>query len=146
MPTEPPLMSRADIIRKLAWLRYAPDNGRGKARKLPLKRVAEMAGLNRVSVYRVLWTGRISDRSREALSLVLDMLQTGGDVVSRSPEQSPALPQDRLVRASDWNEWARCRSCGGRRFSPVIMNGAKWFFCNGCLPPGQYPALGARAC
>jgi hypothetical protein len=62
----------------------------------------------------------------------------------RQPPDPLPAPQDKLVRASDWNEWARCRTCAGRWFSPVLMNGSKWYFCDGCLPPAQYPALGAR--
>jgi hypothetical protein len=65
------LMSASEIVRELRRLRYDPANGRGKARKVPLKRIAEQAGVHRMTVYRIIWGGRISDKSRVALSLVL---------------------------------------------------------------------------
>jgi hypothetical protein len=144
-PAEPPLMSSADVVRALTWLRYAPANGRGRGRKTAIKAVAEAAGVNRVTLYRIIQTGQISEKSREALSPVLAMFETGAGLVPRPPD--PHLPrQDKLVRASDWKEGSRCRNCGGIGFSPVIMNGTNWYFCDDCLPPTQYPAVGARAC
>jgi hypothetical protein len=132
-----------EIIRRLRSLRYSSENRanvRG-GRKTPLKLLAELAGLHRVTLYRAFWYGRLSERSRAALSPVL-IMHTGEGLLPRPPDPPP--PQDKLVRAADRNEGSRCRTCGGRRFSPVIMNEAKWFFCDGCLPPAQYPALGAR--
>jgi hypothetical protein len=67
-----------EIVRRLRLLRYDPDNRasvRG-GRKIPLKRVAEMAGLHRATLYRGIFEGRISDKTRKALSPVLIMLQT----------------------------------------------------------------------
>ena len=78
MPTEPPLMSEANLIRQLRTLRHSPDNRasvRG-GRKIPLRHVAEMAGLHRATLYRAIMENRISNKSREALSPVLTMLQT----------------------------------------------------------------------
>ena len=134
----PPLISASEIVRELTRLCYDPANGRGKGRKVPIKRIAEQAGVHRATLYRIIRDRRISDKSREALSPVLVMLQT-------APVRSHP-PQAKLVRAADYGEWCPCLTCGGIGFSPVMMNEAKWFFCNGCLPPGQYPALGARAC
>lgn len=131
-----------EITRWLRLLCYSPDNRanvRG-GRKVPLTRVAEMAGLHRCTLYRTILSGRISERSRAALSPVL-IMQTGDGL---SPAPADPTPQEKLVRVEDWNERSRCRTCGGRRFSPVIMNEAKWFFCDGCLPSTQYSALGAR--
>jgi hypothetical protein len=67
------LLSAEEITRQLRTLRYSPDNRarvRG-GRKEPLKRIAEQAGVHRATLYRIIWGGRISDKSREALSLVL---------------------------------------------------------------------------
>jgi len=134
-------MREAEVVRRLRLLRYGPDNRasvRG-GRKIPLKRVAELADLHRVTLYRAIFEGRISDETREALSPVLIMLQTDTGAVSRPP----GPPQNKMVRSQDWNELSRCSTCGGWQFSPVLMSGAKWHFCDGCLPPSQYPALGA---
>ena len=63
--------SASEIIRELRRLRYDPANGRGRGRKLPLKRIAEQTGVHRATLYRVIRSGRVSDKSRAALSLVL---------------------------------------------------------------------------
>jgi hypothetical protein len=71
-------LSEQDIIRRLRLLRHDPQNradSRG-GRKIPLRWVAEMAGLDRATLYRAIWSGRISEKSRAALSPVLIMLQT----------------------------------------------------------------------
>jgi DNA-binding phage protein len=70
-------MTDAEIIAVLRQLRFDPANGRGKARVVPLKRIAEQAGVNRALLYRAINEGRLSDSSREALSPVLIMLQSG---------------------------------------------------------------------
>ena len=141
-PDNPLFMGEAEIVRELRLLRNddanrAPVRG---GRKVPLIRVAKMAGLHRVTLYRAIMQGRISDKSQEALSRALIMLQKDTGAVSRPP----GPPQDKIVRSQDWNELSRCRTCGGWQFSPVLMNSTKWYFCDGCLPPEHYPALGAR--
>jgi hypothetical protein len=143
-PDNPLFMREAEIVRRLRLLRYddanrAPVRG---GRKVPLIRVAKMAGLHRVTLYRAIFEGRISDKTRKALSRSLIMLQA--QMKTGAVSHPPDPPQDKIVRSQDWNELSRCRSCGGWRFSPVIMNGTKWHFCDGCLPPEHYPALGAR--
>jgi hypothetical protein len=67
--------SDQEIVRRLRVLRYSPDNRaavRG-GRKIPLKRVAEMAGVHRVTLYRAILKGQLSGKSRVALSPVLMM-------------------------------------------------------------------------
>jgi hypothetical protein len=79
-PVNKPLfLSEEEIIRRLRLLCNDPDNRasvRG-GRKIPLMWVAEMAGLHRTTLYRAMMDGRLSERSREALSPVLIMLQKG---------------------------------------------------------------------
>jgi hypothetical protein len=126
--------------------------------RVPLAVVASLAQLSRQTLYEVLHevlrgtSGVMSEATQARLSAVISEIEDGTIKIRRrgqrwevdcGPDPSPP-PQDKLVRAADWNEWSRCRTCGGGWFSPVIMNGAKWFFCDGCLPPVQYPALGAR--
>ena len=68
-----------EVIRRLRFLRDDLENRanvRG-GRKIPIRWVAQMAGLDRATLYRAIWYGRISERSRAALSPVLVMLQTG---------------------------------------------------------------------
>ena len=133
-----------EISRRLQSLRYdlrnrVPVRGR---RKISIAYIARMAGLHRATLYRVMH-GRVSEKSRASLSPLL-ITHAGEGLLPRPRDPLPP-PQDKLVRATDWNEWSRCRTCGGRQFSPVIMNEAKWFFCDGCLPQEQYPTLGARS-
>jgi hypothetical protein len=69
-------LTAAEIVRELRRLRHDPANGRGKARKVPIRRIAAQAGLSRASLYRAINEGLLSDNSREALSPVLTtMLQ-----------------------------------------------------------------------
>jgi hypothetical protein len=68
-------LTAAEIVRELKRLCHDPANGRGKGRKVPLKWIAEQAGVNRARLYRIMSDGRVSDSSREALSPVLIMLQ-----------------------------------------------------------------------
>ena len=65
------LMSGSEIVRELDKLYYDPANGRGRGRKVPIKRVAEQAGVHRATLYRIIRKGRVSENSRVALSLVL---------------------------------------------------------------------------
>jgi hypothetical protein len=45
-------------------------------------------------------------------------------------------PQDRIVRAVDFVQWARCRHCGGGRYTFVTLHGVgpQWWLCDGCMP------------
>ena len=75
-PTNTSQLSEEEIIRQLRMLRYSPDNRaavRG-GRKIPLRHIAEMAGLHRASLYRAMMENRISDKSRAALSRVLHFM------------------------------------------------------------------------
>jgi hypothetical protein len=64
-------LSASEIVHELRHLRFDPENGRGKGRKVPLKRIAEQARLHRATLYRAIIENRLSDKSREALSPVL---------------------------------------------------------------------------
>jgi hypothetical protein len=68
-------LTAAEIVRELRRLRHDPANGRGKGRVVPIKWVAEQAGVNRARIYRAIREGRISDSSQAALSPVLLMLR-----------------------------------------------------------------------
>jgi hypothetical protein len=71
-------LTAQEIIRRLRLLCNDPENRasvRG-GRKTPLLHIAELAGLHRVTLYRAIWSGRLSEKSREALAPVLNMLQT----------------------------------------------------------------------
>jgi hypothetical protein len=78
MQAKQPPLGESEIIRELRRLRHDPANGRGKGRKVPIRRIAEQAGVHRATLYRAIVEGRISDKSCEALSpVLLFMSQTG---------------------------------------------------------------------
>lgn len=58
------------------------------------------------------------------------------------PERTP-LPQPVLLLREDYNYWARCKSCGGRRFVAVKINSTPHACCIDCLPPKLYGSVGA---
>jgi hypothetical protein len=62
-------------------------------------------------------------------------------IVRSTPPNPLPFPQDKLVRAADWDEWARCRTCGGQRWSSIFMNSSNWFACSQCIPKFQWPAI-----
>ena len=71
------LLSADEIIRWLRLLCYSPDNRalvRG-GRKIAIKYVAWLANLHRATLYRAITSGRISEKTREALSPVLILLK-----------------------------------------------------------------------
>ena len=71
-------LSEEEIIRQLRIFRYAPENraARRGGRAVPLKFIAELAGFNRRTLYRLIMGGPVSLRSRSVLSRVLIMLQS----------------------------------------------------------------------
>lgn len=48
-----------------------------------------------------------------------------------------------LNETDEWSLFSRCRTCGNNRYLPIIMNEENYAACYHCLPPSQYPALGA---
>jgi hypothetical protein len=70
-----PIMSASEIVRELRRLRHDPANGRGRGRLVPLKWIAEQAGVDRARIYRIIREGRVSSSSRDVLSPVLIMLR-----------------------------------------------------------------------
>jgi hypothetical protein len=75
MRNESPLMNQRDIVRELRLLRYDPANGRGRGRRIPINYIAKVAGLHRVTLYRAIMSGFLSEKSRSALSRALIMSQ-----------------------------------------------------------------------
>jgi hypothetical protein len=142
------LLSEREIVRALWMYRY------DRRRRVPIKALAEACQLHRSVLYDAMLTGRVSERARAILSTVIGWIADGRlrfqrvgqvwDPDYRFPPDPLPPPQPRLVRAADFVEWSRCQSCGSLWFSPVVMNGAPWFFCDGCLPEAQWPAVGAR--
>jgi hypothetical protein len=125
-----------------------------RSRRVPVAVIARMADVSRETAYQAA-RGRMSETTRKRLSAVLSWIESGelrffrrgqvweGDY--RTPPDPLPPPQDRAVRVEDWNEWACCRSCGGRWFSRVVIPGrGTMYVCDNCLPQSQWSAIGAR--
>jgi hypothetical protein len=133
------LLSERQIVRALWMYRY------DRQRRVPIKALAEACQLHRSVLYDAMLTGRVSERARAILSTVIGWIaddrlrfRRAGQVWEpdyRTPPDPLPWPQPRLVRAEDWNEWARCGSCGGWRYTRVTLHGAaaEYYLCDGCL-------------
>lgn len=148
LPSRDRCGEEADIIRALR--RYSSDPDLRGERRVPIAAVASMCGLSRETVYQAM-RGVMSGTTRAVLLAVIRQIDGGGIRFFRvgqewrfcEPPDPLPPPQPRLVRAADWNEWARCQSCGGWRYTRVTMHGAEWHMCDGCLP-WQTAGMGAR--
>jgi hypothetical protein len=61
-----------------------------------------------------------------------------------TPPAKMPLAQGPFVLRADYNWWARCRACQGRRFAPVTIYGCNHVVCFDCMPPHAYASLGAK--
>lgn len=91
----------------------------------------------------------ISERTCAMLAPVIAAVENGrlkfvgGLPVWRiEPAPRPA-PLPKLVLREDWRDWTLCRSCGGNRWAPVAIFAREHAACWFCIPPDQWPALGA---
>lgn len=67
-------------------------------------------------------------------------------IVRREPPERMPPPQDKITRADEWNEWARCRTCAGIDWLPAYPERARpVMVCSFCVPLSQFPALGFAA-
>lgn len=49
----------------------------------------------------------------------------------------------KLVAESFWTLWSRCLSCDHNQFLPMTIDGKPYVACYHCIPPSQYPQIGA---
>jgi hypothetical protein len=119
----------------------------GKGR-VPLAQFAALVELSRPTVYKAM-RGELSEKHRARLSAVLRAIRDGiltferrgqwWQTVWHEPPDVLPSPQDKLMRESEWNKWARCRTCGGRSWNPVLRAGRQaWVACGSCIPEDQY--------
>jgi hypothetical protein len=131
--------------------------GRLGERVIPVQCIANLARLH-VSVVEDARLGVMTETVRAALSHVIEGIESGRvrfvrnrerhgprwSVEYHDPPARPPQPQDKLTRAGDWVEWARCRNCGGQGWRSVVIAGAFWYACRDCIGPDSLPAMGAR--
>jgi hypothetical protein len=130
--------------------------------RVPIACIAKAAGLSRETLYVAMNTGEASEETCAALAPVLKEIAAGALGFERSgqhwqpvelmppadelvrQQQSGTLGyQDRMVRAGDWQPGRQCCTCRCGQYTQVIMHGALWYFCNGCLP-WQTAGMGAQ--
>lgn len=58
--------------------------------------------------------------------------------------QSPPPVLRRIARLAQWSLFARC-TCGSNQWLPVVIDNAEHVCCYRCLPPSQFPSIGAKA-
>jgi hypothetical protein len=154
-----------EVVRRLrgCMLKYCED----RSRRSPFTAIAGMADVTPKLLYLiVLGRRRLTESVRKRLSAVLLDIESGALRFFRRGWQwfseyreprdgrpsplyptpaPPPPPQDRMVGAVDYVDGARCRSCQGWRFSPVVIPGRSMVFvCDNCLPESQWPAIGAQ--
>jgi hypothetical protein len=100
-------------------------------RNVPVKRLAKLIGeIEGGSV--VFWRVHVNTRGAppyEAFRLT-------------RPETA-LFRQTPLLDRCDYDWWARCKACGGRRFAPVVIAGREEAACFDCTPPQMYASIGA---
>lgn len=56
---------------------------------------------------------------------------------------APQRPQPSMVERAAYRYWAPCRSCGGRRYAVIDLQGLPHAACFACVPPLEYRSFGA---
>jgi hypothetical protein len=144
-------MLRTEIARRLTLFQHDPWY-RGEHR-VPIAALADWCGLSRQTIH-VARDGEMSEATAENLSEAFALIEDGRIrflrdgprwvIEYRTPPNPLPWPQPRLVLKRDWQEWARCRSCGGNRWLPAEIPGAgAHMVCYQCEPPSQWRAFGA---
>lgn len=72
------MLSQAEVLRRLAAVRYSPRAERNARRIQSINSIAEQTGLTRAALYEMLRTGRMKLRSQALLSDVLETCQAMG--------------------------------------------------------------------
>lgn len=142
------MRSAAEVVKWLRLLRHDPWY-RMPANHIPIPALARISGVGTWALFKIMETERISARSTEALGAVIDAIDAGtlvfynGEPWHLPPDHAPRFMVAILCPESVWSLGSRCQACGGKRFLPVSCGGASWVACYNCMPPEQWPAIGA---
>jgi hypothetical protein len=165
-------LTRAEIIRTLRKYRYDPEHRRGK-QGCTVYNLAALSNCDLREIQNVLRYGFFNSHATvHRLSRACEMIENGevrfvfnrdsrtkrgkdearGAAGGREkwrikhvqrPVRRPP-PEDRITRAADHREWARCRTCQGEKWAAVVIAGAPWYVCLACSGPPHWPGMGAR--
>lgn len=120
--------------------------------RVPVAILCKHLGISRPTYYAIAKGGRVAERSRPVFSIVLGSLEhrtllferrrNRWQTIRRSPPVPLPPPQDKMMRADEWNEWARCRTCAALSWIPALRGGRPHWVCGRCIPHDQFPYLG----
>jgi hypothetical protein len=146
-------MSNEEVRRGLRLL----IAGEGAQQHGQISQLARLCGVDRQMLYHIRdGNYPISDQVRAQLTEYLPRLERGEIRFHRRSsatsnqfrrrqvevtweveylEPPPVLPppQPRIVPVGDWQRWARCLSCGGRRYSEFQGLSGRCMACDGCV-------------
>lgn len=118
------------------------------ANPIPLKRLAKAIGVSRRTL-NYARRGAVTQRIADRIAPYIEDIENGRLVLTRGrvhwfaqPARRPQ-PQPPLVPEDDWTPWSLCRSCGAYRWRAVAISGKPHAACYCCLPPAQWPSIGA---
>ncbi len=150
------VLSAREVVNLLRQCRYS------RSPRMPIACLAKAAGLSRETLYVAMNTGEASEETCAALTPILEEIAAGALAFERNGQQWQQVElmppadelaqqqqfgtlgyQDRMVRAGDWQPGHQCSTCRCRQYTAVILHGAVWYFCNGCLP-WQTAGMGAQ--
>jgi hypothetical protein len=92
------------------------------------------------------------DRKEIAIKRNSPAIAKGDDVnkllIEERPDDAPHF-QRRIVRASEYNRWARCSACGAAHFSGVKRTRSdaekpRYYACDLCVNEAEHVMLGGR--
>lgn len=141
------MLSDAEIARRLRGIQRSRGRGR-----VPVVSVARHLGLSRVTIYNYIKRGRVPEKRRLWLSVLLADLERRAlaferrkktwEKIRRTPPDPLPPPQAKMVRAEEWDEWARCSTCAGNSWHHAYHGARELIVCARCIPENQFPALG----
>lgn len=134
---------------------YRSDSRYRGPRRVPLARLALVAGVSRPSLYAAM-RGELSETTHRRLRRAIGYIDEGRLTFRREgrqwhedwhqPPHALPPPQDKRIREAEWNRWASCRTCGGRKWNAVRdLSGRSWMACENCVPGHQFRYLGLTA-
>jgi hypothetical protein len=129
--------------------------------------IASMSDVSCETIRKIMRDGRMSLRLQTVLSDILERLDRKeiaikrnsptiaiGDYVNKTlieerPHDAP-YTQRRIVRASEYNRWARCSACGNAYFSGIKRTRSdgekpRYYACDGCVDTPDRIMMGGRA-
>ena len=145
----PSVLSAAEVV---YWLRRCRLGNRPR---IPISQLAAAAGLHRITLFRAMKTGCVSDATCAALTPLLREVGAGTLGSRRRKHQWEAVelrrapdprlpPQPRIVQDAEYLP-ARCRSCGLAAYSAFEGLGGKLYWaCDGCVGEPDRMMLGYR--